>query len=161
MTREPSTSQPMPAATLFTLRREIVPQDTDAAGIVYTPRIANFTVETVDLWFADRVRAASVGVDLQIVFASLSCTFLLPMRAGEILEISIALRRVGRSSLGFELVGHALGNQEGERLCWMTETVCVCVDPATLRSRPIPASLHDVLQAEAALAERMPFGDRT
>ncbi|WP_428377797.1 acyl-CoA thioesterase [Lichenicoccus sp.] len=150
--------EPIPSTTLFTQRREIVPDDTDAAGIVYTPRIANFTVETVERWFAERMQADAATTGLQIVFASLSCTFLSPMRAGEILEISIALRRVGRSSLGFELVGHA---EADDRLCWMAETVCVCVDPATLCSRPIPAALHGVLHAEAALADRMPFGDRS
>ena len=145
-------------ATLFTLQREISPADIDAAGIVYTPRIANLTVEAVELWFAKRVHAGAPAVDLQIVFASLSCTFLSPTRAAEILEISIALRRVGRSSFGFELVGHA---DTDDRLCWMAETVCVCVDPATLRSRPIPVRLHNILYAEAALADRMPFGDRS
>ena len=139
----------VPLVTLFTRRRKIASQDTDAAGIVYAPRIASFTVETVELWFAERVHAGAAVADLQIVFASLSCTFLSPMRAGEILEISIALRRVGRSSLGFELVGHAeaTSGQKGDRLCWMAETVCVCVDPATLRSRPIQTRLHDILHA--------------
>ncbi|TLU72166.1 acyl-CoA thioesterase [Lichenicoccus roseus] len=144
--------------TLFMQRRRILAEDTDAAGIVYTPRIAHFTVETVERWLAIRVLADTAESGLQIVFASLSCTFLSPMRADEILEISVALRRVGRSSLGFELVGHG---EAGDRLCWMAETVCVCVDPTTLRSRPIPAALLGILQAEAALAERMPFGDRS
>ncbi len=148
----------MAPATLFTQRREIVPEDTDAAGIVYTPRIAHFTVETVERWLTTRLHPDASETGLRIVFASLSCTFLSPMRSGEFLEISVALRRVGRSSLGFELVGHAASD---DRLCWMAETVCVCVDPATLRSRPIPASLHAILHAEAALADRMPFGDRS
>ena len=155
---DPPGSDRAPPTALFTQRREIVAEDTDAAGIVYTPRIAHFTVETVERWLSTRLHQDASTAALQIVFASLSCTFLSPMRAGEILEISVALRRVGRSSLGFELVGHSGAD---DRLCWMAETVCVCVDPATLRSQPIPASLHAVLHAEAALADSMPFGDRS
>lgn len=162
-----------PSDSLFSRRREIRQQDTDAAGIVYTPRIAHLVVETVEDWFLNRLSPDwtgqhgagqdeagqdGAGQEVRMVFASLSCTFLSPMRPGDILEIRIALRRIGRSSLGFELVGHA---DSDDRLCWMAETVCVFVDTATLRSRLIPQPLRQILDAEAALAIRMPFGDRT
>ena len=81
-----------PPDKVFLLRREISSADIDAGGIVYTPRTANFTVETVDLWFTEHVRAGAPTVDLQVVLASLYCTFLWPMRAGEILNISLAWR---------------------------------------------------------------------
>ncbi len=151
-----------PSESLFSRRREIRQEDTDAAGIVYTPRIAHLVVETVEDWFLNRLSPDwtedRAEHDSRMVFASLSCTFLSPMRPGDILEIRIALRRIGRSSLGFELVGHAASD---DRLCWMAETVCVFVDTANLRSRPIPEQLREILDAEAALAIRMPFGDRT
>ncbi len=147
-----------PAESLFSRRREIGQDDTDAAGIVYTPRIAHLVVETVEDWFVNRLPPDWIEHDCRMVFASLSCTFLSPMRPGDALEIRIALRRIGRSSLGFELVGHAASD---DRLCWMAETVCVFVDTTTLRSRPIPQPLRESLEAEAALAIRMPFGDRT
>ena len=147
-----------PSESLFSRRREIRQEDTDAAGIVYTPRIAHLVGETVEDWFANRLSPGWAGQEVRMVFASLSCTFLSPMRPGDILEIRIALRRIGRSSLGFELVGHA---ESDDRLCWMAETVCVFVDTANLRSRPIPEPLRGILDAEAALAIRMPFGDRT
>lgn len=144
--------------TLFTQHRRVVLQDTDAAGIVYTPRVAHFVVEVVESWFGDRL-----SIDLKLdsprmVFASLSCTFLSPIRPTDTLEIRVALCRIGRSSLGFEVVGHRLSD---DRLCWMAETVCVFVDRDTLKSQSIPGNLHEALEAEAALAVRLPFADRT
>ena len=82
---DPPGSDRAPPTALFTQRREIVTEDTDAAGIVYTPRIAHFTVETVERWLSTRLHQNPDAAALQIVFASLSCTFLSPMRAGEIL----------------------------------------------------------------------------
>ncbi len=142
----------------FSQRRQIVPEDTDAAGIVYTPRIANFVVEVVENWFENRLSIDLWGNGPRIVFASLSCTFLAPMRPTDTLEIRVALSRVGRSSLGFEIVGH---RDTDDRLCWMAETVCVFIDRDSFGSRPIPTELHDRLQAEKALTARFPFADRT
>lgn len=146
------------AETLFSEDREITEQDTDAAGIVHPPRIAHFVVSLVERWFVERLSADWVALGARAVFASLSCTFLSPMRPRDVLEIRLALRRIGRSSLGFELVGHAKAD---DRLCWMAETVCVFVDLASLKSRPIPEALRPCLRSEAALAIRLPFADRT
>ena len=143
---------------LFAQRRDITDVDTDAARIVYTPRIPHFAVEAIESWFAHRL-----GIDVnldgpQMVFASLSCTFLSPMRTGDVLEIRVALRRIGRSSLGFEVVGH---RETDDRLCWMAEAVCVFMDRQSFRSRLIPDGPRDALRIEADLARRFPFADRT
>ena len=143
--------------TLFSRHRRITPEDTDSVGIVYTPRVAHFVVEVVEHWFRDRL---SFDLDLdppRMVFASLSCTFLSPVRPEDTLEIRVALCRIGRSSLGFQIVGH---RQSDDRLCWMAETVCVFIDRDSFRSRSIPVELRDALDLEAALAVRLPFADR-
>lgn len=142
----------------FSQARQIRPEDTDASGIVYTPRIANFVVEVIESWFASRL-----SIDLKVgapklVYASLSCTFLAPMRPIDTLEIRVALSRIGRSSLGFEIVGH---RDTDDRLCWMAETVCVFIDNESFASRPIPPELRETLQAEKALTAKFPFADRT
>ncbi len=146
------------AETLFSEDREITEQDTDPAGIVHPPYIAHFVVALVERWFAERLSADWTALGARTVFASLSCTFLSPMRPADILEARLALRRIGRSSLGFELVGHAKAD---DRLCWMAETVCVFVDRATSKSRPIPEQLRSSLKIEAELAISIPFADRT
>jgi len=143
---------------LFSQRRQILPEDTDSHGIVYSPRIANCVVEIVEAWFAERLSVDLHADGPRMVFASLSCTFLSPMRPGDMLEIRVALGRVGRSSLGFEIVGH---READDRLCWMAETVCVFIDAETFKSRLIPEELRAALQAEVDLAIRFPFGDRT
>ena len=141
---------------LFAQRRRITPEDTDAASIVYTPRIPHFVVEAVEGWFGARLSIDLNRNGPQMVFASLSCTFLSPMRPDDQLEICVALRRLGRSSLGFEVVGT---READDRLCWMAEAVCVFIDEQ-FRSRLIPEALRGTLRTEAELARRFPFADR-
>lgn len=143
--------------TLLARRHEIRPEDTDVAGIVHPPRVAHFAVELVEEWFIQRMSLNSVLYDVRPVFASLSCTFLAPMRPGDVLDIRLALRRIGRSSLGFELVGY---KEVDDGLCWMAETVCVFVDRSTLKSRSIPEPLRPLLDAEVQLAISLPFGNQ-
>ena len=142
----------------FSQARRIMPEDTDATGIVYTPRIANFVVEVIESWFASRLSIDLKAGAPKMVYASLSCTFLAPMRPTDTLEIRVALSRIGRSSLGFEIVGH---RDTDDRLCWMAETVCVFIDNESFASRPIPPELRETLQAEKALTAKFPFADRT
>ena len=142
---------------LFAQHLTILSDDTDSTGIVYTPRIAHFVVEAIEAWFANRLGMPVRAEAPHMVFASLSCTFLSPMRPGDRLETRVALRHVGRSSLGFEIVGM---READLRLCWMAETVCVFIDGQTFRSHLIPSHLLDALRSEADLAIRYPFADR-
>ena len=144
--------------TLFSRRHKIYRVDTDASGIVFPSRVVDFAVKLVNSWFVERVLLERDAPELRAVFASLSCSFLSPMRPQDVLEIRLALRRIGRSSLGFELVGH---RETDDQLCWMAEAVCVLVDQHDLKNRPIPEGLRAVLDIEALIAVRIPFADRT
>ena len=132
--------------------------DTGASGIVFPSRVVDLAVKLVDGWFAERIFLERDAPELRAVFASLSCSFLAPMRPQDVLEMRLALRRVGRSSLGFELVGH---READDQVCWMAEAVCVLVDQTSLKSQRIPDRLRPALDAEALLAVQTPFGDRT
>ncbi len=142
---------------LFSRLHKIYRVDTDASGIVFPSRVVDFAVKLVNSWFAERIRLDRDAPNMRAVFASLSCSFLAPMRPQDVLEIRLALRRVGRSSLGFELVGH---READDQLCWMAEAVCVLVDHHSLKSHLIPDPLKLVLDAEALLAVQTPFADR-
>ena len=144
--------------TLFSRRHKIYRVDTDASEIVFPSRVVDFAVKLIDSWFVERIFLERDAPDVRAVFASLSCSFLSPMRPQDVLEIRLALRRIGRSSLGFELVGH---RETDDHLCWMAEAVCVLVDRQNLKSQLIPAHLRPVLDAEASLAIQTPFADRT
>ncbi len=144
--------------TLFSRLHKIYRVDTDNSGIVYPSRVVNFAVKLVNSWFTERIFLERDAPDIRAVFASLSCSFLSPMRPQDVLEIRLALRRIGRSSLGFELVGH---READDQLCWMAEAVAVLVDQHSLKSRLIPDKLRSVLDVEALLAVQSPFADRT
>ena len=144
--------------TLFSRRHKIYRVDTDASGIVFPSRVVDLAVKLVNGWFSERIFLDRDAPDLRAVFASLSCSFLSPMRPKDVLEIRLALRRTGRSSLSFELVGH---READDQLCWMAEAVCVLVGHVSLKSQLIPDHLRPLLDAEALLAIQTPFADRT
>ena len=146
-----------PKTLLFRLHK-IYRVDTDASGIVFPSRVVDLAVKLVDSWFAERIFLEREAPDVRAVFASLSCSFLAPMHPQDVLEMRLALRRIGRSSLGFELVGH---RKADDQVCWMAECVCVLVDQSSLKSRSIPDHLRPALDAEALLAVQTTFWDRT
>ncbi len=135
-----------PETARFVHRRRIVWGDTDAAGIVYTPRIAHFVVEAVEVWFRERLSVEWLAGP-HTPFVSLSCRFVSPMTPADTIDVEVSLVRAGRSALDFALVAQA-----GSRLCWTAETTCVFVDGETFRSRPIPAELIAPIEAERSLA---------
>ncbi len=135
-----------PEGGRFVHRRRIVWGDTDAAGIVYTPRIAHFVVEAVEAWFRERLSVEWFGGPLT-PFVSLGCRFVSPMTPADTIDVEVSLVRAGRSALDFAMTARA-----GSRLCWTAETTCVFVDGETFKSRPVPAELTAAVDAERMLA---------
>ena len=76
--------------TLFSRRHKIYRVDTDASGIVFPSRVVDFAVKLVNSWFVERVFLERDAPELRAVFASLSCSFLSPMRPTDVLEIRLA-----------------------------------------------------------------------
>ncbi len=130
----------------FVHRRRIVWGDTDAAGIVYTPRIAHFVVEAVEAWFRERLSVEWLAGP-RTPFVSLGCRFISPMTPADTIDVEVSLVRAGRSALDFALVARA-----ESRLCWTAETTCVFVDGDTFKSRPIPTNLLVAVEAERSIA---------
>ena len=113
----------------------------DPAGIVFYPQYFILFHEMVEDWFnhglqqnyAELVYAKRLGLPMVRV----ECDFLSPSKIGEVLTLSLGVRRVGRSSLVLAIEGVAGGVP---RVRAVLTVVLSAVDG--LRSVPFPADLR-------------------
>jgi 4-hydroxybenzoyl-CoA thioesterase len=102
---------PPPGA--FTVTRPIRFSHSDPAGIVYYPNYFDMMNGVVEDWFGQELGIDYVEMimgrryGLPIVHAE--CDFRVPSRFGDRLDFTLLVAKLGRSSLAYEIVGHAQG----------------------------------------------------
>lgn len=112
----------------------------DAAAIVFYPRYFEMLNGAVEDWFAALgwdFRTMHVDRRMAVPTVKLECEFVAPSELGDILTITVAPTKVGRSSctLSFGVSGNGK-----ERL--RAKAILVCMNIATQKSMPWPEDLH-------------------
>jgi YbgC/YbaW family acyl-CoA thioester hydrolase len=134
-------------AAPFRTQRRIEFADTDMAGIVHFSNFFRF-MESAEVEFL-RSRGFSVtmeweGERMSMPRVSASCDFLRPVTFPDVVEISVRVLKIGRSSVtyGFEFF------KAGELVArGQVSSVCCRILPGNqLESREIPAALREKLQ---------------
>ena len=82
----------------------------DPAGIVYFPQYLVMTNMLVEEWFneclaidyAHMIQTRRVGLPI----VKLDCEFSRPSRMGETITLSLGVKRIGRRSIGIDIVAH-------------------------------------------------------
>jgi len=142
----------LPAAP-FVHHRKIVWADSDPANIAYTGRFPNFALEAIEAWCADRLGADWFQMHRTLgggtPFVHMSMDFRAMLRPGDALATTVALRRAGHTSLEFAVTGRRADGT----VSFVGKFVCVCVDDATHKPRPIPEVFRDAVAHEVALAK--------
>ncbi len=137
----------------FLYRQKVLFQHCDPAGIVFYPRYFEMMNATVEEWFEARLGHSFAhlhgAMQAGVPTAALQVTFSAPSRLGDMLDITLHLRRLGRSSADLEFVAGC----GGELRLHMTSTL-VFVSLRDGASRPWPdalrARLIDMLEAREA-----------
>jgi len=132
----------------FTLRRTVNWGDCDPAGIVYTPRVLDYVCETIDAWLREELAASwwqlnSSGKGLGLPTVNAVCDFISILSPDQSVELSMYIREIGRSSIGFEVEGVA----EGDRLVFRVKLVSCALDLTSRRATPIPDWMREKLEA--------------
>lgn len=128
--------------------------DADPAGIVYTARFTDYALRAIDAWMIDRIGAGFYVMNTEwgigTPFVHTECDLRMPARPGEALHISVAVARVGTTSLTFTVQGH--GAQRG-LLHFEGRFVCVCVSSLeeNVEVQPIALDARIRSAAEAEL----------
>lgn len=81
--------------------------DCDPAGIVYTPEYINIFNGTIEDWYGDALSLPYHGLigdrRIGLGYAHVSADFSKPSAMGDLLDIAVAVKRIGRSSIALSV----------------------------------------------------------
>ncbi|MGY8635406.1 thioesterase family protein [Bradyrhizobium sp. 14AA] len=132
-------------AEVITTRRIVNWGECDFAGIAYTPRFADWSVEAIEQAYS------SLGVPwrelhekhgLGSPFVRMSLEFKSPLHLDDELQQRVTVAKVGRSSIEWSVVGKV-----ADRVIYEATLVNVIVDKQTGASSPLPSVLREKLGA--------------
>jgi YbgC/YbaW family acyl-CoA thioester hydrolase len=130
----------------FTVDEYVRWSDVDNAGIIfYGAYVRFFEIAETELFRSAGVPYSEVfdRFNIWLPRANLTCDFRYPARLDDCLRVAAYFTRFGTSSIGinFDVV-----HLSAERLAAVAHEVLVCVDRETMRSRPLPNELRDLLR---------------
>lgn len=121
--------------------------DIDHAGIVYYPRFLHYFHVSLEEFFP-----SELGVEYPVLVnehriglptVRLETDFFKPLRYGDVIEIEVGVRAVGRSSITF---GYRVFKQGEPAPRIAGHNVTVCLDMDTFTKKEIPAWLRERLE---------------
>jgi len=118
----------------------------DPAGIVYFPHYFDLFNGLIEDWYGEELgypyAELVLGSRYGFPFVHLECDFKVPSRMGDVIDLTLLVERIGRSSLGIAIVCHKDGV---ERLRARMVTAMMSLE--THQSVPLPDDLRDKLDA--------------
>ena len=133
----------VPPAGAFTRSVAVRFSHCDPAGIIYFPHYFDMFNGLIEDWYGEELghdyADLIMGSRFGFPFVHLDCDFKIPSRMGDVIEMTLLVEKVGRSSLGIAIVCHHDGF---ERLRARMVTAMM-----SLETRQ-PVSLPDDLRAK-------------
>ena len=139
----------VPSAGAFTRSVTIRFSHCDPAGIVYFPHYFDIFNGLIEDWYeqelgynyADLIMDSHYGFP----FVHIDCDFKIPSRMGDVIDLTLLVDRIGRSSLGIAIVCHLDGL---ERLRARMVTAMMSLE--TRKPVPLPPALREKIEAYRA-----------
>ncbi len=136
----------VPPASAFTRSVPIRFSHCDPAGIVYFPHYFNMFNGLIEDWYTQELgynyAEALMGSQIGFPFVHIECDFKIPSRMGDVIDLTLLVERIGRSSLGIAIVCHRDGV---ERL--RARMVTAMMSIATRKPESLPPSLREAIEA--------------
>ncbi len=121
----------------------------DPAGIVYFPHYFDMFNGVIEDWYRDELKRDYAELVMEgrfgFPFVRIECYFKIPSMMGEVIELTLLVERIGRSSLGIVIVCHRDGL---ERLRARMVTAMMSLE--TRKPVPLPQALRDAIEAYRA-----------
>ncbi|MGA7971378.1 MAG: thioesterase family protein [Pseudolabrys sp.] len=122
----------------------------DPAGIVYFPHYFDMFNGVIEDWYTQELdydyAELLMGSKYGFPFVHIDCDFKIPSRMGDVIDLTLLVERIGRSSLGIVIVCHRNGL---ERLRAHMVTAMMSLD--TNEPVPLPQPLRAKIEAYRAL----------
>ena len=131
----------------FVLPQRVRFQHCDPAGIVFYPRYFEMLNATIEEWFATRLGHSFAEIHgpmrMAVPTAALSAEFRAPSRLGDVLDFTLALKRVGHASCE---IGVTVACAGAPRVAFLSTLVWIALEDG--RPKPWPGALRARLVAE-------------
>lgn len=123
----------------FSYRRRVAFGECDPARIYFAPRAVDYAVEAVEAWFEAILGVSWAGLagahGLEVAFRRVSCEFLRPLVAGQVIRVRVRVVGVAPSRLTFLAAGEEASGEE----CFRVRLEGILAGRAGLTPVPIPA----------------------
>src|SRR5262245_9575147 len=118
----------------------------DPAGIVYFPHYFDMFNGLIEDWYTQELgydyAELIMGNKYGFPFVHLECDFKVPSRMGDVIDLTLLIERIGRSSLGIAIVCHRDGI---ERLRARVTTAMMSLE--SRKAVALPQPLRDAVEA--------------
>ena len=135
-----------PPAGAFTRSVPVRFSHCDAAGIVYFPHYFDMFNGLIEDWYGQELgydyAELIVGGRYGFPFVHIECDFKIPSRIGEVIELTLLVERVGRSSVAIAIVCH---RDNIVRL--RAHMVTAMMSLETRKAVPLPQGLRDQIES--------------
>ncbi len=119
----------------YTTRRRILWGDSDPAGVVYTPRVFHYAIETIEEWLIDVLghnwMVLQDNFKLDTPTVKMGCDFFYPLRTGDYVDITVHVKKLGGASINYVIDGF----NEDKRHCFQVDQTSCFVD--SIKFEPI------------------------
>jgi 4-hydroxybenzoyl-CoA thioesterase len=117
----------------------------DAAGIVYFPHYFDMFNGVIEDWYKEELGYDYAELVMEgrygFPFVHIECDFKIPSRMGEVIDLTLLVERIGRSSLSILIVCH---RDSLERLRARMTTAMMSLE--TRKPVPIPEALRGAIE---------------
>lgn len=149
----PDAARDVAGGARFVHRFDVAYGDCDPAGNVFTPRFADYAVDTLYAFLRARLGAHPIRwLDERGLLPparALSLEFLAVVRWDDALDVAVTAVRLGRTSLTVAMEG--VRRSDG-RVAFTAETTVVIVALDSRTALPVPDALRAALAADLAAA---------
>lgn len=129
----------------FRTTRRVRFSDCDPAGLMFFPQYLVMVNGLVEQWFDEALQIPYAGVigarRTGLPTARLEADFTAVTRHGETLALTLAVEKLGRSSL---ILRHAFSGDDGMR-CRVRQVI-VCTSQDSHRSQPLPDDIRHAIE---------------
>ena len=136
----------VPPSGAFTRSVPIRFSHCDPAGIVYFPHYFDMFNGLIEDWYGQELgydyAELITGGRYGFPFVHIECDFKIPSRIGEVIDLTLLIKDVGRSSLAIAIVCH---RDNIERLRARMVTAMMSLE--TKKAVPMPQGLRDAIEA--------------
>jgi 4-hydroxybenzoyl-CoA thioesterase len=131
---------------VFVCRRRILWGDSDPAGVIYTPRVFHYAIETVEEWLIKILghnwMSLQSELKLDTPTVKMGCEFFHPLRTGDFVDISLKIEKMGNASIHYAIKGF----NEQKIYCFEVKQVSCFVNAETFKAISIPRKLRIKLE---------------